>query len=541
MTARLRTPDAVAVLLAGLTLAVLLPGLGWGLPTARDEDSTAPWGYDEFDSLQPLAEARAKFCRPPDGYLQYPLFHYVVVAGAYVPYVGYEYAAGTFRPKAGYPYGMADPAWTCDGLTLIARGVSAVMGVGCVLAAFALSRTLGATRAVAGAVGAGVALLPTFVYYGRVANVDVPYVFWTLLALKAAADVAVAGRHTAGPFVRFGAFASLAVCTKDQAYAFLVPLPPLLIAALYARTPATWPASKRFAAAVLSRPLWLGFAAAVGAFAVGNNLVFGMPGFLAHVRKALTQAGDYREHVDDIGGHLDLLGESAEQLGLTLGPAVVLALVGLVRLARDRHYAALWLFAAPAVAHHVLVVMKVGYVYPRFMLLPAILGMIAAGAAFPVGLGGPRKAALSAVAGVAFAYLLYAAADVTRAQFADARYDAGAYLADHATPGQTVESYSRYSRLLPALPAGVRLNLVAAGDIDAAKLAARRPDFILVTDLNEQAVLEAPGNVGYVADLLGGRLGYRVVLDRQTPSRLGRRFARCLAPHVVLLERGPSP
>ena len=538
--ARLRSLDRATVLPVVLALVVLLPGIGWGLPAARDKDTTDPWGYDEQAPLPPLIEVRAKFARPPGGYLVYPLFHYIVLTAGYAPYLGYEYAVGHFRPAAGYPYGMDSPVRICRNLTLIARGITVLMAVGCVLAAAALARAAGATRWVAAGVGCGVALLPVFAYYGRTANMDVPYVFWTLLAFKAAADIAVSGRHTTGPFVRVGVFAALAVCTKDQAYAFLIPLPPLLLAALYARTPRDLGRLGRLGRARSHRPLWLGFTASLVAFALGNNLITGFDGFREHVRKTLDQAGTYREYQDGTAGQLALLADAAGQLAWALGPAAILAAVGLVRLGANRQYAVLWLLLAPIVSHHVLVIAGIGYVYPRFMLVPAVLLVVAAGGAFLPSPGGFRRTTLAALAVVSFGYLVFAAVDLTRAQLADARYDAAAYLAAHAVPGQKIESYSRFANLLPDVPPGVAVELVPADGLSVEKLRQRNRDFIIVTNLNELGVLSRPENAGYVSDLTLGRLGYSVVFSEETPAVLARRFAPGIAPRVIILARDPD-
>lgn len=535
MIARLRNSDAAGWVPVLVALLVLLPGIAWGLPTARDGDSTFPWGYDEQAPLPPLSEAQAKFARGEGKYLAYPLFHYIVLTASYLPYITYEYLTGDFRPTGTFPYGMKHPAATCGALTLIARGVTVLMAMGCVWFLYRIARMIGVELRVASAASVAVALMPTFVYYGRTSNFDVPYIFWTLAALHATASIVFAGRFGTWAFVRFGVFSAFAVATKDQAYAFLVGLPPLLLLALASGPYREVPAKQRILAVLLHRPLWLGFLASLVAFAFANNLIFGWDGFMAHVKQALSMSHDDRKWNATPDGQLGLLGETFVQIGATVGPLVLLAFIGVFRLERDHRWMVLAFCLLPIVTHHVLVLTKILYSHPRFMLLPSMLVILIAACGYG------RDWVRNTIAILGFAYLAFMAFDMTRAQLADARYDAQTFFAEQAKAGDTVETYARFSRLLPALPDGVNLTLVPAAEISREKLKRRKPEFILVTDLSEQSVLSRPETKPFADDLHAGKLGYRSVLERETPSLMGRWFVRGLAPKVTVLQRESKP
>ena len=477
-----------------------------------------------------------------NAYLPYPLFHYVVLTASYLPYLGYEYLAGHFRPEATYPYGMSDPVGMCAALTLIARAVSVLMAAGTVWLLYRIARLIEVGRGAAAGMAAAVALMPPFLYYGRAANLDVPYVFWTVAALQAAAGILFDGRFGRGAFIRFGVFAALAVATKDQAYAFLIAVPPLLLVAIANGPCRDLPTRARLWASVFYKPLWLGLLTSVAAFALANNVILGWSGFLGHIDQTLQYSTIERKWASDAAGQLGLLGDTLEQLALTVGPLGLLSVFGVVHLARERRWLLLTFLILPPLLHQLLVLGKIGYTYPRFVILPAMFVMLLAACALP-----PRRR--RAVAAVREHHrrrsgwrtsrsppstspaASCSTRGTTREEFFDAR----------AEPGQTVETYARFARLAPRLPDGVRLSLVPLTDIEASKLAARRPDFILVTDLSDVGVYERSEPTPFGAALLGGRLGYRVAFDRRSPSLLGRRFVRCVAPRVTILQREPLP
>lgn len=221
------------LLLTVVTLPLLLCGFHWGLPCAVNTDTTNPWGYDEVAPMQPLIEAHGLFTRSRS-YLAYPLFHYMVLTGANAPYLGYQYLTGSLRPAASYPYGMSDPVATLRALTIIDRAVSVLMALGGVWIIFALGQLL-FDRRTAWWAAILTALVPLFVFYGKLSNLDVPYMFWTLLAVLYVAKILSAPTARVSHHVLLGVVAALATATKDQALGYLVLYPWLLVIVAWRR------------------------------------------------------------------------------------------------------------------------------------------------------------------------------------------------------------------------------------------------------------------------------------------------------------------
>lgn len=196
----------VAVVFAMCQLA----SVGWDLPSSFswDNDGIAP--RDIFAGV-------ADNLRPGSGD-RYPLLHYVIVGTLSLPFLllgllgARSFAFTDLRDAM-----LAVPVMTAVSLT--ARLVAVCMATIIVLV---LSRM--AARACSPRAGRYTALMLathcTFGYYGRVSNLDVPYLFWTVLALERL-GAACEGKQLSD-YARFGVFAVAAIATKDQAYAAFV-------------------------------------------------------------------------------------------------------------------------------------------------------------------------------------------------------------------------------------------------------------------------------------------------------------------------------
>src|SRR5262249_50656244 len=146
-----------------------------------------------------------------------------------------------------------------------------------------------------------VALTPTFVYYAKMGNLDVPYLFWFALSLLF--FLRAWRRARVVDVVLFALAAALAVATKDQAFALYV----LTVPALAWR---------------VRRPPLLALLAGVGlaAFAVLGGVVFNPGGWLDHVRLIAGPASaDFRMFDAGLAGHAELVWQSGRHLAFVMG------------------------------------------------------------------------------------------------------------------------------------------------------------------------------------------------------------------------------
>lgn len=515
-----------------------LPAFWWGAPHATAEDRRKAWGVDDEPPLGPLAQLQDMMTPglAPDANLGYPMMHSYLVLGAYAPWMTYLVATGKLSSPSGeYPYGFEDPVAALRDLSIIAHGLSVLLGAGIVVAAFVIGQTLWGQRAGVWAAAAALLSYPMF-YYSRTSNVDVPTLFFLATSLAAFAQV-VAHGMTWRRLSVFAALAGLAVATKEPVAAAYLWVPFFLAFPMGEWRGILDP--RRFSAAVV-----VAATAAFAAYALGSGMVLDFTRWKAHIefafmRTAATAQGDVAfisSYPWSLDGNLGLLSEIVARLrdALTL-PGLVLAVVGVGLAFRNGERRSAWLVASAATYLLVLFV-AVRATQLRYIMPASFVLALFAGHAVARLLASPRKLVQGATAATAGAMVLIAslwAIDLTHAMLRDSRYAAGEWIARTARPGDRLEYFGAFQKN-PPLPAYVATALaveylggaIAAPRDEAtverirAGWAERQPRFILLTpDHTSRPGEPYPHSTppGIFDDLEQGRLGYVRAHLFQTP------------------------
>lgn len=481
MPAGLR-PHAPFALLLALSLSLCAWGLGWGLPSRKG------WAPDELLPQDVLAGLQQRFSN--GWHERYPPLHYYALALAYAP-------ALLAQPPTP---GRALPLPQQERLMRAGRGLSLLFWAGLLTGVYALGREL-----LGGAGGLLAALLTAlglpFVYYAKLANLEVPYLCWWTWSLLFYVR-ALAGRRGA-TLPLLALFAALAVTTKDQAYGLyaLLPLPVLA---------QRWPGARW--RTLLSREVVLALATGLLAFALAHNLAFNLDGFRAHVETLLASGQAFRAFAPGIAGQLALLRGAAASLVFCLGwPATLLALAGVALAWRARETALLGLLV-PALSYHLTFLAVVLYCYDRFMLPGAVLGALFAARALQLGLargGAWRLAAGAALAlCVGFGLARGVALDLHMAH--DGRQHVEAWLAERARSGDVV-GQAAPALFMPRLRAeGLR---VAGPDVEELERAEAR--FLLVNPAWSRRAEAGSAERAFLDRLERGQLPYRLALEHR--------------------------
>ena len=502
---------AVAVVAAILSLT----GITWGIPNADND-----WAIDSIAPLGPLAYAESMLYGG-HWWSKYPPLHFTILALLYAPYVGFLLATGTFESWVTPPYGLGDGDVSLPLLTLLARTVSAAMAVGAAVVACLIGRELGGRRAGLFA-GLFFAASPLTVYYGHTANLDMPYVFWSSLALLFLVRVA---RGAATPaFVGLGVATAAAVATKDQAYGLflLLPLP-------------LWVLAARAEGRKLPRRLLAGAGAALVTYLLAANVVIDLRGWIEHLR-FITHEGSrpYRMFTRDAEGYGRLAVSTLELIraSMTL-PVVLLGAGGLVWAAARRLPGAGLLLLATG-SYLVLFLGPILYVLPRFVL-PAVLVLavfagVAAARVWRVGHALPRLL----VAGAVVHALAYGAS-INLGFLRDSRYAAEQWIAYNLPPDALVGTNGERT-YLPRLPPHVRTVHV---DITPAGVTARGrlPEYLVLSEAHYRRYLrhEAPRRA--LEALVAGKLNYVPAAEFRQHRLRALALIPGLSPRILILRR----
>jgi hypothetical protein len=393
-------PGQPLIWTSGLRLTIIgaallfATGVWWGWPGGA-------WAPDE---MWPEVVINGLARRFSDGWFDlYPPLHFYVLSAVLGP-VLFANAVGAVALT---PQSVLDIFW------LMSRVVSILMAIGILvlMARFAqqcAGREFG--WPVALCVGASLPL----VFYAKMANLDVPYLFWFVASLLYfRASMLASNDRRVRHLVGFAITAAFAVTTKDQAYGLYV-LPVFLLAYRTIQRPGgAW----ALAAALL---------AGGGVFAAVDNLWFNADGIRQHFSLIAGDGSEsFRIVPKTLAGEWTLLQLTASQLIWCLGvPGVVLlALGGWQQWHRRAWPNWLWLFPLSYLLTFIAVI---GYVYDRFLLAPLLMcGLLSAsGLRLLIDRGRVWRVA-AAVLGV---WLVWRVASVDVLLVRDSRYAAEGWL-----------------------------------------------------------------------------------------------------------------
>ena len=416
---RAKTIAAVAIFSALL----YFQGLMWGMPNHWDvaADSLTPVGT-LMKTTRDLREVTAK---------RYPPLHLALVRGAFV-------GADLFARSDAF---RDNEKLNATIYIMTARLLSLVMGVGITVTVYLLTeRLFGRAEAVFAAIV--ITLCPLTQYYAKNANLDVPYVFWLALALLFIERFLSAG--SSRPLVWAGLAGVAAVCSKDQAYGFLILLAVPALTGLR-RKRGSW---RR---ALTSRHLWLAAGLSALAFILLHNVLFRPADFVEHLRVIAGPASEgWRETMADPLGQLRLLTEAILQAAKSMTcPLFAAACVGVCLAARRKR--GVWMLWGPF-GYWLTFLAVIGYVYPRFVLPVALTLAPFAGLALErVRRWRPRGAPAGVfVAGLALAWPAAVCGFLIYDMEADTRVLAQRWIEDNVPVSETV-GYFTHMRDMPRL------------------------------------------------------------------------------------------
>ena len=400
-------------------------------------------------------------------------------------------------------------------LLLSYRLMSVMFGVGTVATiAFVGQRAFGRRAAI---MAAGIAaLVAPFIYYSKTANVDVPYVFWYTLSLLFYLRLLQESRLR--DYILFGTTATLAFCTKDQAYALYLTAPIFIVVELWNQNRRDG-LSRPLARALVDRRLVAAALAAVVTFVVVCNLFFNYAGYATHIRTITDAAARYRAFEPTYTGRWQLLVLTVQLVETSMGWPMFLASVAGVLLgvlAPCHRRTTVWL-AAAIPAYYLGLINVVLYNYDRFMLpvcvVLAVFGGLALDRLLAHDEAGSRWRQALVVGAFAYSFLYAATVDVL--MIADSRYTVGLWMTEHINR-ETVVGAMGLHEYLPALE---DFHVTDITTVD--ELRTERPHyFVLNADYVRAA--DRGSEFARLADgVQNGKLGYHLSFRYRRTTPLG--------------------
>jgi Dolichyl-phosphate-mannose-protein mannosyltransferase len=503
-------------------------GIWWAMPNTRG------WGPDEVVPPDVLRAFHAAFSH--GWFDKYPPFHYAVLAAADSPILLLSWL--------GFVDVNATPAHVA--LVLIGRFVSLAFGAATIVLVYQCGLQMYGRR---GALFAALttALTVPFAYYSKLANLDVPYLFWFTVSLFA--YIRMLQRHEERDYLLFAASAALAGCTKDQAWGLYFAMPVAIVAARWLQWRRTGgPAAQIVFDATILRALGVGLAT----FLVADNVLFNFSGFVTHVTLLRRTPAEFQEFPRSFAGELQMAWSAIREMRYMFGwPLTAIVAIALARgLARPTTTPRLGWLLVPALSYYLTFVGVILFFFDRYLLPIAIVlalyvGWWLEGFLAP---GVRARTARRALVAAAFAYTAVYAMTIDYAMTHDSRYEVTRWIRAHARPGELTASLGPLEYAMIA--DGVPWRSVESVD----QIAWLQPAFVV---LNADQMPTLPPAVQTMHQaLLDGRCGYRLALkvraralplpgrhpDLDAAARHGPEFSdiSMINPTMEVFERAAS-
>lgn len=547
-----RSWDPYLLGILALSAALDVWHLQWGLPNGNHS-----WAADAIGPATALGVARRTFATWNSGwfYFKYPPGWPFILVLASLPYLALLYLTGGWRhPSAAYPYGFADPERALFVLAMTGRLVSVAFGVGLTALAYGIGGRL-FDRATARWSAFLTATSYPLIYYAHTTNLDISYCFWLILALYTAIRAAEPGGEGTRwrPAALLGFAAAMALSTKEQGFAWLLPLP-FLVWGLGVRA-GGW-------RTLLGTTTWAMLASGTATLLLANNALLNPRGFVGRIAYLLGHPlGDVQARLAPVEfalwkGAKEWVYVEHLRRGMdsALGtPLLVLAGCGAL-LAWRRPLAALWLLA-PVALQYYLSLRGLELITLRYLLPVAVVaGILVAVTLAWLQTMARAPWARAAVAAVLVATVLLSlgrAVEIDALLTHDARYAAEAWMAAHLRQGAVAEVYQKPA-FVPRFRGGIDGRFVPMEGRTLEGIAARHPDVIVISSASYKSISQVwsadwrqtrslltphPPAAAFLDALETGRLPYRLAAVFGQEPRLLHNRITSVAPEIRIYVR----
>jgi hypothetical protein len=211
------------------------------------------------------------------------------------------------------------------------------------------------------------ALTPPFLYYSKTANVDIPYVFWFIIAIYF--FIRILKNHRTYDYILFAATAVFSIGTKDQAYALFILTPFIIIISLYRRNKAhdkktSWLKS------VFNKKTVSALITGISLFVLIHNFMFNLQGLKKRILLLIDATKGKRIFANDILGYSRMLWHTVKHLDFILTlPIFLICILGfLYALTRKRKNPILFILLLFCLSYYFFYLSVLGWNFVRYLI-----------------------------------------------------------------------------------------------------------------------------------------------------------------------------
>ncbi len=356
--------DSDIVIVLGISFTINIIGIWWGLPSWRG------WAPDEITPELVLLGAFRLFS---DGWHSvYPPFHYYILSALYIPLfilnkLGFVEIQMPIVENS--TTGLFHFTYLCS--FLLGRFLCVIMGTTTVLIVYLCGREISSKQeALISALITS--LLSPFVYYSKIINVEIPYIFWFCLSLLF--YIRILKKHRLLDYLLFSATSIIAICTKDQAYGFYILTAVYILVSKYFRD-RKYSREISWIKSIFDKKIILSVFLSIILFSAIHNVIFNYGGFVDHVELLVGPASYHSSDFftrDDNNWmqHLELFWQSVRKMRFSLTlPMFIICLIGILTgfLKKRNNYLKLSLLV-PVISYYLFFISIILYSRTRFLI-----------------------------------------------------------------------------------------------------------------------------------------------------------------------------
>ncbi len=354
--------DIVPVL--GISFALNIIGIWWGLPSWRG------WAPDE---IRPELVISGAFSLFSDGWHSvYPPFHYYILSALYIPLfilnkLGFVEIQMPIVENS--TTGLFHFTYLCS--FLLGRFLCVIMGTTTVFIVYLCGREI-ASKQEALLSALTTSLLTPFVYYSKIINVEIPYIFWFCLSLLF--YIRILKNHRVLDYLLFSTASVLAICTKDQAYGFYILTTVYILVSKHFQYK-KYNREISWFQSIFDKKIIFSVSLSVILFSAIHNVIFNYSGFVDHVEllvgPASYDSSDFFARDDNNWmQHLELFWQSVRNMRFSLTlPMFIICLMGiLTSFAKKRNNYLKLSLLVPVISYYLFFISIILYSRTRFLI-----------------------------------------------------------------------------------------------------------------------------------------------------------------------------
>jgi len=339
-----------------LSFILNITAINWGLPSPGSRG----WAADEVTPVSVLDGIESRFSN--GWYSRYPPLHFYILSAFYLPVYSLDalktiHVSNLSRNTVYF---------------IIGRLISVFMGTLIVFVVYLCGCEITDKKSAPFA-SLITALTPPFLYYSKTSNLDVPYIFWFILAVYF--FIRILKYHHTSDYILFAGTGVFSICTKDQAYALLILTPFIIVLSLYGYYKSrgqknalvkSFINQKTISALVVGTFLFIGI----------HNWIFNFQGFKRHVSLITGPAMGERFFSNDAAGLTGMFLQTLKHLKFILGwPVLLICILGfLYALSKKNKYPYVFWLLIPMVTYYFTFLFVIGqnsvrHLIPVYILL----------------------------------------------------------------------------------------------------------------------------------------------------------------------------